>query len=70
MTKTPVFETSPEPAVTAPETVNVPEPVTDCGATLTVTESAAAVAVSGAAVSSKRSAQAKIAERRDPLTVL
>ena len=38
----------PEAAVTDPETVNLPEPVTDSGETDTVTESVAAVAVNGA----------------------
>jgi hypothetical protein len=46
-TKTAVPFTLPEAAVTAPETVKLPEPVTVVGETATVTESEAAVAVDG-----------------------
>jgi len=45
--KTAVPDTLPDAAVTAPDTVKVPEPTTEDGATDTVTESLAAAAFSG-----------------------
>jgi hypothetical protein len=54
---TALFATLPDPAVTFPDTVNVPAPVTELGETMTVTESDAATVVNGTSKSSERSSE-------------
>jgi hypothetical protein len=56
--KTAVLATLPDAAVTVPDTVNVPEPVTELGATLTVTESVAASAANGETSTMERVSEA------------
>ncbi|MDV3244271.1 MAG: hypothetical protein LYZ66_03730 [Nitrososphaerales archaeon] len=59
MTKTAVLTTFPDAAVTLPETLNLPEPVTVVGEIVTVTESEAAVAPSGTTTMNARSSDAQ-----------
>ncbi|MDV3277822.1 MAG: hypothetical protein LYZ69_05070 [Nitrososphaerales archaeon] len=56
---TAVLATLPDAAVTLPETVNMPAPVTVVGETATVTTSEAAVAASGVMKSNARSSDAQ-----------